>query len=118
MNNGIQLTHNDKTFGMLAHLSALAGFVIPFGNIIGPLLVWLIKKEGGGWIDRQGRESLNFQITVFIFVIISGILTAVFIGYLLLALAAAFSFVMVIIASVKVYDGQDFRYPFCIRFLN
>ena len=53
-----------RTMAMLCHLLALAGYVIPFGNIIGPLVMWLVKKEDHPFIDEQGKEALNFQITV------------------------------------------------------
>ncbi len=118
MTNGMQLSQDDKTFGMLAHLSALAGFVIPFGNIIGPLVVWLIKKDQSAWVDQQGKESLNFQISISIYAIISAILTLIVIGVLLMIAVGIFSLVMIIIASVKVNNGEDFKYPLCIRFLK
>lgn len=118
MTNGIQLTQEEKTFGMLAHLAALAGFVIPFGNLIGPLIVWLIKKDQSAWVDQQGKESLNFQISITIYAIVAGVLTLILIGILLLIAVGLFSLIMVIIASVKVSNGEDFRYPLCIAFLK
>ena len=51
------VTQEEKTWGMIAHLSALAGFVIPFGNLIGPLIVWLIKKDTMPFVDDQGKEK-------------------------------------------------------------
>ncbi len=118
MTDHLQLTQDEKTFGMLAHLSALAGFIIPFGNIIGPLVVWLIKKDESAWVDRQGKESLNFQISVSIYALVAGILTLILIGILLLLAVGIFSLVMIIIATVKVNNGEDFQYPLCIRFLK
>ncbi len=118
MTNGMQLTQDDKTFGMLAHLTALAGFVIPFGNIIGPLVIWLIKKDQSAWVDRQGKESLNFQISVSIYAFVAGILTVIIIGIPLLIAVGIFSLVMIIIASVKVNEGEDYQYPLCIRFIK
>lgn len=117
-NMQLPLSQDEKTFGMLAHLAALAGFIIPFGNIIGPLVIWLIKKDQSAWVDKQGKESLNFQISITIYAIISGILTIIIIGALLLIAVGIFSLVMIIIASIKVNDGVDFQYPLCIRFLK
>ena len=117
-NMQLPLNQDEKTFGMLAHLAALAGFIIPFGNIIGPLVIWLIKKDQSAWVDKQGKESLNFQISITIYAIISGILTLVLIGALLLIAVGIFSLVMIIIASIKVNDGLDFQYPLCIRLLK
>ena len=55
---------------MLCHLSSLAGSVIPFGNIVGPLVVWLIKKDEYAFVDDQGKESLNFQISITIYTVV------------------------------------------------
>lgn len=118
MTNGAQLTQDDKTFGMLAHLAALAGFVIPFGNLIGPLVIWLIKKDQSAWVDKNGKEALNFQISITIYAIVSGILTIILIGILLLIAVGVFSLVMIIIASVRVSNGEDFKYPLCIPFIK
>lgn len=113
-----ELTADEKTFGMLAHLAALAGFIIPFGNIIGPLVIWLIKKDQSAWVDEQGKESLNFQISVSIYAIIAGILTIIVIGIFLLIAVGIFSLVMIIIATVKVNNLEDFKYPLSIRLLK
>src|SRR3954467_5501803 len=58
----IETNPDAKMWGMLAHLSSLAGLVIPFGNFIGPLVVWLMKKDQQPFVNDQGKESLNFQI--------------------------------------------------------
>jgi hypothetical protein len=113
------LTPDEKTFGMLTHLSALLFLILPsFGNVIGPLVVWLLKKDQSEWIDRQGKESLNFQISITIYAILSGILVIVLIGFLLLPLLFIFWLIFVIIASVKVSNGEEFHYPLAIRFFN
>ena len=67
MNNTMEITNKDeRMWGMFCHLAALAGFIIPFGNIIGPLIVWQIKKEEFPFVEDQGKESLKFQISIFI----------------------------------------------------
>lgn len=127
MTNQVQLTQEEQTFGMLVHLSALALFILPsFGNVIGPLIVWLLKKDRSDWIDRQGKEALNFQITIVIYTaaayFIIFLLTITIIGIplaILIALGlAVFWLVMVIMASVKANNGEDFRYPLNIRFIR
>ncbi len=130
MANGVHLSQDEKTFGMLAHLSALAVFVLPsFGNIIGPLIVWLIKKDQSDWVDRQGKEALNFQISMSIYFIAGSILTTIlmftFIGIplaLVLVLAlipfSIFWLVVVIIAAVKANDGYAYDYPLTIRLIR
>lgn len=113
------LTQDDKTFGMLAHLSALALFVLPaFGNIIGPLIIWLIKKDQSAWVDKQGKESLNFQISITIYYIVSFILVIIIIGIPMLIAISLFWFIVVIMASVKVSNGEDFQYPLSIQFFK
>jgi len=106
------------TFAMLCHIGALAGFLIPFGNIVGPLIFWLIKKDQYAFVDDQGKESLNFQITVTIAAIISAILMVVFIGILLLLIVAVGALVLIILAAVAASNGQAYRYPFCLRLIK
>ncbi len=112
-----------KTFGMLCHLGALAGFIgIPFGNIIGPLVFWLVKKKDYPFVDDQGKESLNFQITVTIaavalFLIALTIILIPLVIFLAIALTI-FDVVMIIMAAIKANDGVSYRYPVCIRFIK
>jgi uncharacterized protein len=77
------VSSDERQWAMFAHLAALAGFVIPFGNLIGPLIVWQIKKNEMPFVDDQGKEALNFQITVCLAVLVC-ILLMVVIGALLL----------------------------------
>lgn len=107
------------TWGMLSHLTALSLFLgIPFGNIIGPLVIWLVKKDEFPFVDEQGKESLNFQISMTIYAIASIILSLFIIGFFLLGLLAIAELVLVIMASVKASNGEKYEYPFTIRFLK
>lgn len=107
-----------RTWGMIVHLAALAGFIIPFGNIIGPLIIWMLKKESIPFVNDQGKEAINFQISLFIYGIISGILIILFIGVLLLIALGIFFLVFTIIAAVKANEGVAYRYPLTIRFIK
>lgn len=119
MTNGRQLTQDDKTFGMVAHLAALAQFVVPtFGNVIGPLVIWLIKKDQSAWVNKQGKEALNFQISIAIYTLISIILIPLIIGIILLIGIGIFWLIMVILATIRVSEGEGFRYPLSIRFIK
>ncbi|MDK3162345.1 DUF4870 domain-containing protein [Kamptonema cortianum] len=125
MTDSTTLTPQDKTLGMLCHLLAFCGLIIPFGNIIGPLVIWLVKKNESSFVDDQGKESLNFQITATIILtaamILSGILTLILIGFLLIPLvgiAALAVLVFVVIASIKANDGVAYRYPWSIKFIK
>jgi uncharacterized protein len=109
---------DERTWGMLCHLAALSGYFSVIGWIVGPLVVWLVKKDQYPFVDDQGKESLNFQISVMIYAIVCVILMLVLIGFLLLPLLGVFHVVMVIIASVKANDGETFRYPLTMRFIR
>ena len=115
---GGSVNKDERTWGMLCHLLALSGFIIPFGSIIGPLIIWLIKKDEMNFVDDQGKESINFQLTMLIAFIISAILMLVVIGFLLMVILAIFDVVVIIIASIKANDGIRYRYPYTIRFLK
>jgi uncharacterized protein len=112
------LSSTERNWAMACHLSALCGYVIPLGWILGPLVVWLIKREEFEFVDDQGKEALNFQISVLIYGIVSAILCLLLIGFLLLFALAIFHLVMVIVASVKASSGIRYRYPLTIRFLK
>lgn len=78
----------DRTWVILCHLTALSLFVgVPFGNVIGPLIVWLLKKNESAAVDDQGKESLNFQISMCIYTLLAGLSLFVVIGFVLLPLA-------------------------------
>lgn len=108
----------ERSLGMLCHLIALVGMVIPFGNIVGPLVVWLVAKEGKPFVDEQGKEALNFNITVGIAGLICAVLTLIVIGIFLLFLLWVVWLVFMIIASIKAYQGEHYRYPVTFRFVN
>ena len=106
---------DERQWGMFAHLAALAGFIIPFGNLIGPLLVWQIKKDEMPFVNDQGKESLNFQITVTIAVLVCIVLMVILIGALLLPLVGIAALVLTIIGAIKANSGENYRYPVAWR---
>ncbi|MDM8549366.1 DUF4870 domain-containing protein [Desulfobacterales bacterium HSG2] len=106
-------------WAMLCHLTALSTYIgILFGNIIVPLIIWLVKKDEFPFVDEQGKESLNFQISVTIYGIIAGLLCFVFIGFVLLAVIVIADIVLVIIATVKTNKGEGYEYPFSLRLIK
>ncbi len=109
---------DEQAWGMLCHLSALAGFVIPFGNVIGPLVVWMMKKAEYPLVDREGKKSLNFQITVTIGFLILIPFCFILIGIPLMFLLGIASLVLTIIAAVKTSNGQEYDYPVSIKFIK
>ena len=107
-------------WGMLCHFTALLGITgFPFGHLLGPLLIWMLKRKEHAFIDDQGRESLNFQLSMTLYTMC----TVMFVIYLkigvspLLILVFA-NLILVIIASLRAKSGETFRYPFRIRFLR
>ena len=108
-----------RTWGMGCHLAALAGFIgIPFGHILGPLAVWMIKKNDYPFVDEQGKEALNFQLSMTIYAFIAVILIFVIIGFMTLIALAVADLILVIIAAMKASNGESFRYPATIRFIK
>lgn len=112
------IAQEEKTWGMIAHLSSLSGFIIPFGSVLGPLVVWLIKKDTMPFVADQGKEALNFNITVAIAAIVSFILMLVFIGFLLIAVVFVTWLVLTILACIESNKGVAYRYPFTLRLIK
>jgi len=108
----------EKMWAMLCHIGALAGFIIPFGNIIAPLIIWSMKKADSPLVDDQGKESLNFQISISIASIVAWLLIVIVIGIPLLIALVIFDIVMIIIAGIKANEGIKYRYPVNIRFIK
>lgn len=109
---------DERMWGMLCHLSALAGCIIPFGNIIGPLIVYSMKKDEYSFVADQGKESLNFQISILIYLAISGLAVLLLVGILLLIIVGLAALILTVIASVRANDGEYYRYPLCIQFIK
>lgn len=115
---GGALDAETKNWGMAAHLAALAGFVVPFGNIIGPLVVYLMKKGQNTFIEGEAKESLNFQITVSILAVPCFILVFLLIGIPLLLALGIGSLIFIILAAIKASEGTPYRYPINFRLIK
>src|ERR1700738_844297 len=91
---------NVRTWCVLAHAAALVGFLVPVaGHIVGPLIVWLAKRQDSTEIGAHGKESMNFQISMLIWNVIAGILCLVLIGIPILILLHILNIIFVIVAS-------------------
>lgn len=108
----------ERSLGLACHLLALAGLVVPFGNVLGPLIMWLVKKDESAFVDDQGKEALNFNITISIAGFVAFLLLFVVIGGILLPIIGIFWLVMTIIAAVKANGGERYRYPLTIRLIK
>lgn len=115
---------------MFAHLSALLGGIITagwagsIGCFIGPLIIWLLKKDTMPFVNDQGREALNFNITVAIAFLALFLLTIITLGIgalitvpLMIIIGLAW-LVLTIIAAIKANEGVAYRYPFAIRLIK
>ena len=107
------------TTGIFCHLLGLASYLgIPFGNIIAPLFLWLLKRTEDPFIDVCGKEALNFQITISLYFTMSAVLIFAKIGILLLPLVVIFHVIYTIVASIRASEGKCYRYPLTIRFIR
>lgn len=116
-----QPAHDEEArrWAMICHLSALVGLLgNGIGFLLGPLIVWLVKKDSDPFVDDQGKEAVNFQITMFIVIIVSAILSFFLIGIPILIIAAVMAVVFPIIGAIKANDGEFYRYPLTIRFIK
>ena len=108
-----------RVWGMLCHLTALLGLMgIPFGHILGPLIVWLFKKKTYPFVDEQGKESLNFQLSMTVYAIIAALMIYIKLGMLPLWILAAINLLLVFIAAIRANSGGIYHYPFTIRFIK
>jgi len=103
---------------MLCHLSAFAGFFFPFGGVIGPLICWLTKRDESSWINENGKASLNFQLSMLLYMILVIPLCFILIGIPLIIFLGVLKVICIIIASVKAPKGELFRYPLVIPFIQ
>ena len=108
----------ERNYAMAAHLAGFAGFVFPFGNIIGPLVAWQVGKDRGSYVNEQGKEALNFQITWTIYFVLSLLSILVLIGLLLVPVVAISWLVLTIVGAVKSANGEAYRYPLTWRLVN
>jgi uncharacterized Tic20 family protein len=114
MNDPVATTPStdDRNLAMLAHLLGIvSGFV-------GALIIWLIKKDQSAYVDEQGKEALNFQITMLIAFVGAWILMFILIGMLLMPLLLIANLVFCILAAVAASNGKSYRYPVAIRLLK
>ena len=113
------LFSNVRTWNILCHASALLGVFFHFpGHLLGPLIVWLAKRDDSPEIDAHGKESLNFQISMLIYNVIAAVFCLVLIGFAFLAVLWVLNAVFVIVASIQASDGKFYRYPITIRFIQ
>jgi hypothetical protein len=108
----------EKSMAMLCHLTGLLGGLIPPVNIIAPMLIWLIKKDQMPFVNDQGKEALNFQISMTIYFIIGFFLIFILVGLVLLPVLGILWLIFGIVATVKANEGTAYRYPMILRMIR
>ena len=109
----------ERLYATACHFAGLPIFAV-FGmaNLIAPLVIWLMKKETMPFVDAHGKESINFQLTLLIGYVISGMLVCVYIGVAMIAALAIVQIIFPLIAGISAFDGKPYKYPFCIRMVQ
>ena len=116
---GAAPTENERTWGMLAHLSALAGVVIwLLGCVLGPPAVWLARRDQSEFVAAHAREALNFNITVVLAAVVCLALMVVFVGFILGTALFIGWLVLTLIAAIRASEGELYRYPFSLRLVK
>ena len=116
------MTESPKTtvnWGMLCHLAGLTTYLgIPFGNIIAPLIIWMVKKDGNHDVMVEGKESLNFNISFTIYGLVAGLLCYVLVGFVLLPAILVVHVILIVRAVLRANKGESVHYPFTLRIIN
>lgn len=113
-----EVSSEERTWAILAHASAFVGFVIPFGNVLGPLLVWATKKDESEFVAENSREALNFQITWTILFIVVGLTLLIGIGVILLPIVGLVWLIFVVLAIVRASNDQVYDYPLTVDLIS
>jgi uncharacterized Tic20 family protein len=111
-------TRDERQWAMLCHVSAMLMYVTAIGGLVAPFVIWLLKREEMPFVADQGKETINFQITILLALAAAVVLMLVVVGFVLFWALLAFHFVVTIVAAVKVTEGVAYRYPFCWRVLK
>jgi uncharacterized Tic20 family protein len=116
-----EVNKDARMWAMFCHLGGLAALlpILPIvGGVIAPLIIWQIKKDEHPFVNKQGREAVNFQISILIYEIVAGLLIFACVGAFLLPAVMIFDIVFLVIAAIKANNGFHYRYPLCIRFIK
>ncbi len=112
-------TQSERDWAMFCHLSSFAAYIFPFlGGILGPLICWISRRDESEWVDRNGKASLNFQLSVLLYTVLLIPLCFLLVGIPLLVALLIFEFVCVVIASIRAARGEPFSYPLAIPFIQ
>ena len=111
-------TQSERDWAMFCHLSSFAGYFFPFGGIIGPLICWISRRAESEWVDQNGKSAMNFQISILLYMVLAIPLCIIIIGIPILIFLSIFEVVCIVIASIKASQGEAFKYPLSIPFIQ
>lgn len=108
-----------RNWAAACHLAALCGYAsMPMGFVLGPLIVWAIARDKHPLVDDQGKEAINFQLSILLYTLACIPLICLCVGIVLLILLSLMNFIFIIVATVRASSGERYRYPLTIRFLK
>jgi len=113
-----EVSSSDRTWGVLVHAAAFVGLVVPFGNILAPLIIWAIKKEDSRFVDDNGKQAINFQITWTVLLFLVGLTIFIVIGLVLVPLVALAWVILVIIAIIRASNEKVYDYPLTLDLIS
>ncbi|MCG6154524.1 DUF4870 domain-containing protein [Rubinisphaera margarita] len=112
-------TNENRIWAMLCHAVTLLRFLPFVWTVVVPLAIWLAKKETSPFVDRHGRESLNFQLSVLIYHAIATVVFWIFgLVWLAVMIIEVVAIVLILVASIRASEGREFRYPFSLRLIR
>ena len=111
-------TSEEKNWAAIAHLSAFSGMIIPFGHILGPLIVWLVKRGDSELVGEEAKEALNCQISVTVYLLLCIPAAFIVIGGFLFGIILIMDFVLIIVAAIHASKAESYNYPFIFRLIN
>ena len=118
MTDNTMSASDEKNWALFTHLATFSGFIIPLGSILGPLVIWLMKKNDSSFVDQHGKAAVNFQISLLIWIIICIPLCFILIGFVLIGILAILHIVCAIINMVRASNGEPAGYPLSIKFVS
>ena len=111
-------TRDECNLAVLCQLLQSAGMICPFGNLLAPLILWLLKRKESAFLDEVGKEVVNFQISLIVYSFVCGLLLFVVIGFPLLAMLGIWALILIVLATKKASEGRVFRFPWIFRLIR
>jgi uncharacterized protein len=112
------LSDTERNWAMFCHLAAFAGFFFPFGGVIGPLICWMSKKDESTWVNENGKVSLNFQLSMLLYMVLCIPLLFILIGIPIMIILIILDIVFITIGSIRASKGEEIKYPLSIPFIQ